>query len=74
MEFADKLVEVLGAGILVAFEGQQLLEAGRALLEDAAIGAFLDVTAQLARLGLGQSAVGEIVEDALYLFTVHGPG
>lgn len=71
MKFVDKLVEVTGPGLFMPLERQQLLQARRPLLQDAAIRAFLDVTAQLPRLVFRQSSLGEIVEDALYLLAIH---
>ena len=62
VKFAEEIVEIVWAGSLVAFNGEQLLELPVALLEDPAVGTFSDMALHIARDGLGEPPVGEIVQ------------
>ena len=61
MKFTEEIVEVAGAGSFVAFDGKQLLELSVALLKNTAIGTFSDMALNVARDGLSEAPVGEVV-------------
>ena len=71
MKLAEEIIEVIRAGCFMPFNGNQLLELLVALLKDPAIGTFSDMALNLPRNGLGQPAVGEIVQQLFCLSAIH---
>ncbi|MBM3861959.1 MAG: hypothetical protein FJ395_20235 [Verrucomicrobia bacterium] len=71
MEIGDEIVEVRRGRLLVAFEGEELTEAHGALAQDPAVGALVEVTAQLGGQRLGHQAASQVVVQLLCFFTVH---
>ena len=62
VKFTEEIIEVRGTGSFVTFDGEQLLEAMLALLEDPAIGTFCQMSLHIQRDHLSETSVGEVVQ------------
>jgi hypothetical protein len=71
VEFVEEAVEVGRTGLFVAFEREQPLQPGGALVGDAAIGAFVEVAMHFAGGRLREPVFTEVVEQPLCLLAVH---
>ena len=62
VKFTEEIIEVRGTGSFVTFDGEQLLEALLALLENSAIGTFRQMPLDIHRDRLSEPSVGEVVQ------------